>query len=145
MVFNYINVGFGDFAGTPMSSRLIHSDYVDSGHDLRIQIHDVGDSGQYGVHLDCNLATFEPALRERMPGHFLRMLDAPVGDIDSEIAKFSLVSPPEQQLFEADLKPVGSPQQPESVLQAWSERVAIAPQQTAVRCADSVLSRGETG
>ncbi|MCB0275465.1 MAG: amino acid adenylation domain-containing protein, partial [Calditrichaeota bacterium] len=102
VVLNYINAGFGDFAGMPMQSTWVHPGCGDRGHSLRLQVHDFDQSGSFQFHFDFSTAVFDEAAQQRAVAHFLTLLDAFLEDPAQVIAAVELLDPAEKAAIVAD-------------------------------------------
>ncbi|NNF11488.1 MAG: amino acid adenylation domain-containing protein [Acidimicrobiia bacterium] len=96
VVLNYIRGAFAPFDGAPVQAEWLHPGHVDAEHHLRLQVHDFNDTGRPTLSFDLNEAVFDPDTRARVPGHFLRMLDAMIEDIDRPLAEVALVDAAER-------------------------------------------------
>ena len=92
VVLNYINASFADFAGIPMRSEWVHPDHCDPGHHLRLHVHDFDATGSIQLLFDLNHDVFGPALRKRVPEHFLHLLDAFIEDRSQAIGQAGLLT-----------------------------------------------------
>jgi amino acid adenylation domain-containing protein/non-ribosomal peptide synthase protein (TIGR01720 family) len=97
VVLNYIHATFAPFAGIPVEAEWIHTGYSDPGHDLRLQVHDFGDSSSLLLYFDFNQDTFSEALQERAISHFMAMLDAFISNPDCRIDRIALATEQERQ------------------------------------------------
>ena len=143
VVFNYINTGFGSFGSTAMDSSLVHSGHIDSGHDLRIQIHDLGETGEYVVHFDCKDFTLDGPTREHMPGHFLKVIDAMVAEPDMQVGAVGLASASEWSRLVDDFNAASGDGRTDTVLNGFARRVAETPDSPAVVSDGAAISYGE--
>jgi amino acid adenylation domain-containing protein len=143
VVFNYINVSFGDFEGIPMKSSLVHSGRVDSGHDLRIQVHDLESSGNLVVYFDIKTGTLDRVISERVGDHFLRVLDAFLADPSRLISSVDLTSEPEKVELLEDFNQANTTHRPWHLLEVFRDRVSETPERAAVVLGDAELSYAE--
>ncbi|MBL4709767.1 MAG: amino acid adenylation domain-containing protein [Flavobacteriales bacterium] len=91
VVLNYINATFSDFNGIPMKSDWVHPNHADQAHVMRLQVHDFDDSGVISLHFDVNITVFEEELRNDIPAHFLKVLDAFIKDRTAAINATAMV------------------------------------------------------
>ncbi len=91
VVLNFIHSRFGDFAGLPMRSEWIHAGAGDPRHHLRLQVHDLDNTGRLQLHFDFNEDLFDQDLQARAPGHFLALVDAVLADREQAISGVNLV------------------------------------------------------
>ncbi|MEN8802539.1 MAG: amino acid adenylation domain-containing protein [Thiogranum sp.] len=96
VVLNYIHVSFEPFNGIPMQAEWVHTGSGDPEHDLRLQVHDFGDSGSLVTCFDFNCTAFSAGLRQRARHHFLQVLDACLADPDRRIGAVDLTSDAER-------------------------------------------------
>jgi amino acid adenylation domain-containing protein len=94
VVLNYINARLSDFNGIPVKSDWVHPDHADAAHVLRLQVHDFDDSGSIQLHFDLNTTVFDKSIREAIPGHFVKLLDAFVADRTQAIGQPALQEQP---------------------------------------------------
>lgn len=93
--FNYQNLSFTDFAGMPVRFDLINSG--ESNDSIDLQVRDFRCSGSFTVDFDFNVALFDEEQRERTANHFLRMLDALIGDSHQAIKHVRFISDREKE------------------------------------------------
>lgn len=90
VVLNYINASYEDFGGNQTKSTWIHPNHADPSHLLRLQVQDFNNTGDIQLHFDMNCGAFGEDQRKAMPGHYLKLLDAFIENIGSEIAAIPL-------------------------------------------------------
>lgn len=76
VVLNYIPSAFGSFCDMPVKTDWMHCDYGDRDHVMRMQVHDLDDTGEFTVCFDLNEDVFSPKEREWVCEHFLILTDA---------------------------------------------------------------------
>ena len=91
-ILNYIHAEFPDFNEFPTHTAWLHSDHMDSNHDLRTHVYDMNKSGEFKIAFDTNSHTFSQTLAEEMPVHFQNLLDAFLQNYEQPIQKPSLIS-----------------------------------------------------
>jgi hypothetical protein len=96
VLLNYVHASFTDFAGLPVQTGWVHSDYGDAGHNLRLQVTDFDDTGSFVLYFDVNTAVFGTQEREWLIDHFLRVTDAFIADHTRPLGSFALLSPSEK-------------------------------------------------
>ncbi|MDJ0728432.1 MAG: amino acid adenylation domain-containing protein [Crocosphaera sp.] len=96
VILNYINASFPDFNGLKMQSDWVHAGYGDSRHHLRIQVHDLDESGNFLLHFDFNNDLFDEPLQQRAIAHFISLLEGFIEDRNQPIDKVDLVTEEEQ-------------------------------------------------
>ncbi len=97
VVLNYIHATFEDFNGIPVTSNWLYSNHADAIHDLRLQVVNFSATGNIQLYFDVNEAVFDVTLKNRIKGHFLKLLDAFIADRTQSIFKASLISEKEYQ------------------------------------------------
>lgn len=95
VLLNVINASFGPFAGHPMTSDWVHPGHGDPDHALRLQVHDLDDSGDWTLHFDLNRDVFDATREAALIGQFETLLDAMLADPGRRIADVDLRSPHE--------------------------------------------------
>ena len=91
VVLNYIHAKFSKtFGDLPMQGAWVHPNHCDPGHHLRLQVHDLNDTGNIQLNFDLNTSVFDEEKRKKVVGHFLKVLDAFIEDRSQEIEEFSL-------------------------------------------------------
>ena len=137
IVLNYINSSFEGFEGFKMKSQWVHSGHCDPSHKLRCHIVDFDDSGEIELLFDLNNSSFHSDLQERVPAHFLSLLDAMLADIDMPIGQPTLVAPSEIKAFPV---PEVSKYTFVSAVQLFENSVSNQPDAIAVKFGDSEFS-----
>ena len=142
VLLNYLPVSFGStFDDLPMTPRWIHSGHGDSNHHLRLQVHDLGESGTTHLMFDFNADLFDAAQRETASDQFMRLLEATLTDPTQAIAAPSLLNAPEEQELLACGRSSSPPQDnTPSVVHLFDAQVDDTPDAPAVTHGDTVLS-----
>ena len=86
VVFNYLPIEFGRFDGASVESCWLHTGHVEAEHQLRVHVADFDSRGSFELLFDCNDEVFGASLRNRVPGHFLAVLDTMISDAAKPIA-----------------------------------------------------------
>ncbi|MDX1531664.1 MAG: condensation domain-containing protein, partial [Rhodothermales bacterium] len=136
-LLNYITASFPEFAGLPMASEWVHAGHGDSRHHLRLQVHDFDAAGRFVLHFDFNAALFAPEEREAAADHFVRLLDAMLADDDRPLQAADLLAAAERERLLTRFSraaPADYPV-PETVVHAFDEQAAAAPDAVAVEYA----------
>jgi amino acid adenylation domain-containing protein len=136
VVLNYINATFPPFAGRPSAARLLHSGHGDSGHDLRVQVHQFSGANEFTVLLDVAVDRFNAAETDTLATHFMNFVDAVVDDPDAPIETANLLSLTEvvqlrQAVSGADVAEM-APTSPATVLESIRVMVKRHPDREAV-------------
>jgi len=92
VVLNYIKASFSDFNGSSVKSKWIHPNHCDVSHHMRCTVYDMDGTGDIELFFDLNTAAFSTDLQEKVPGHFLTILDAFLEDDTQLIGAPSIVS-----------------------------------------------------
>lgn len=108
VVLNYIHATFAPFAGMRVEAEWVHTDHGDPRHDLRLQVHDFGDRGNFLLYFDFNQDTFPDELQDRAIHHFLALLDAFIANPDCRIDQVALATQEERQQYLFDYNMTGS-------------------------------------
>jgi amino acid adenylation domain-containing protein len=114
-VLNVVTATCGDFGSLATTSEWLHSGHVDPVHKLRVQFYDFTGAGEPALALDVSETIADARHRERMPGHFLAVLDALVADPDTELHAFDLVGPDERRMLTVDFASTGGTFTPPAV------------------------------
>ena len=99
VVLNFIHTGFPDFNGFETTSQWIYTGHIDSNHHIRCHVLDYNPDAEIQLFFDLNHGIFGPDLIQKVPHHFLHILDAMLADMDVAIEKPSLITTEERQLF----------------------------------------------
>lgn len=116
VVLNYVHAQFGAFAGRPVRSRWVHAGHGDGRHDLRLQVHDFDLTGDLTLQFDFKCSVFDETRRAASVVQFLALLDAFIDDRTQSIGAVRAV--------------------PETVLDHFAGRVAVAPDALAITHGD---------
>ncbi|MEM7103980.1 MAG: amino acid adenylation domain-containing protein [Bacteroidota bacterium] len=92
VILNYIHAEFSDFGNMPMQSEWIHPDHCDPRHHLRMQVHDFDASGNIQLYFDLNIDVFNDRIQQKVPQHFLNILDAIIENRKQKIADPAVVT-----------------------------------------------------
>ncbi|KKL87277.1 hypothetical protein LCGC14_1936320, partial [marine sediment metagenome] len=99
VVLNFIHNSFPDFNGYKTTSEWIYTGHIDSNHHLRCHVLDYDSNAEIRLSFDLNNGVFSDELIQKVPHHFLKLMDAMLADMDSPIEKPSLLTSEERQLF----------------------------------------------
>ena len=91
VVLNYITARFGKFDGFRTESNWVHSGYGDRAHRLRLQVQDFDRSGCFHLHFDVSEDCFSATERQWLIAHFMRYVQAYLGDCEQRINDVSLL------------------------------------------------------
>lgn len=141
VLLNYIVTSFPDFAGLPTQTTWVHSGYGDDNHKLRIQVHDLNETGGFVVDFDFNTALFNSAQQQSALDHFLRVVDACLSDPERPIHNISLLSEAEQQTHIVDFNAtdVDYPAD-KTVVDLFAAQVTATPDAVALSLGDETLT-----
>ncbi len=138
---NFIKASFSAFDEFPSCSEWIHTDHIDSNHNLRCTIYDMDNSGELSVFLDLNEAVFNTNLSDRISEHFLKVLDGFLLNINQSIIKESIASISEYNAFlTPELKASNSYV---SVIETFENQVKHNPNTLAIRHKKITLTYNE--
>ncbi|MEM7281463.1 MAG: amino acid adenylation domain-containing protein, partial [Pseudomonadota bacterium] len=108
VVLNYINRRLSAVEGIERSTKWIGSGAVDSNHKIRLQVHDMDDSGALQLLFDLNTQVFDQNRQRDVVAQFNRLLEQFLSEPDSSIWSSTLASPEElsqYQSFNDSVKP----------------------------------------
>lgn len=138
--FNYINAGNPKFYNEMANTNWVHPGHMDPRHHLRLHVHDFDNTGSIKLYFDINTVIFPQALQERIPQHFLNVLDAFIENHSQKINAVSLITPEEvNQIASWNNTLIDYPQQ-ETILSKFEDQVKRTPKQTALIYKESSLS-----
>ncbi len=112
-VLNYITAKFPPFAGMETETEWVHSGFMDPAHSVRLEVFDFDASSEIRLAFDLNDEIFPEAIRQVLPEHFLRTVDAFLADSDTAVAGYEIATAQER---------VGR----------WCQRTAFQPGETIV-------------
>ena len=144
VVLNYIHASFEPFNGMPMQAEWIHTGNGDPQHDLRLQIHDFGGSGNLTTYFDFNCTTFSTELRQHAVQHFLQVLDACLADPDQYIGAVNLTGAAEHSRLVVEFnQAVEAIPSEQTVIDLFRQQVRLTPDRTVVSFRQTVVSYRE--
>ncbi|TMM53769.1 amino acid adenylation domain-containing protein [Maribacter algarum] len=91
-ILNFISASFSDFNGFEVQSEWMHPGHIDISHQMRCHVVDFDDTGELELLFDLNHSVFDEKTIDKVPQHFLNLMDAFLSDIHSPIGKSSLLS-----------------------------------------------------
>ncbi len=130
-VLNFIHTSFPDFNGFETTSQWIYTGHIDSSHQIRCHVLDYNPHEDINLFFDLNHGTFGPELIQRVPHHFLAILDAMLTDMDMNIEKPSLLTSEERQLFLKENR--ASIDTPNSIVAYFEKNAAENPNAVALQ------------
>lgn len=134
-VFNYLPMRFEAFAGLRVEAEFVHSGAHDAGHDHQLAVLRPDSSdGPIRLQFRLNNAAYGPMARAHAPTHWLCLLDAMLDDVTAEIETVPLGG---------DILKGPSEPQHKTVLEAFAERCASAPDAIAISQGERKLSYRE--
>ncbi len=137
-VLNFIHTSFPDFNGFKTTSEWIYTGHIDSNHQIRCHVLDYHHDTEIQLFFDLNHGTFSPELIQKVPYHFLNLLDAMLADMDMAIDKPSLLPSEERQLFfKADS---ASSETPNSIVASFEKNTAEHPNAVALQYNEETLT-----
>ena len=158
VLLNYLPVSLGSsFDNLSMTPRWVHSGHGDSSHHLRLQVHDLEDSGTLHFLFDFNADLFGESQREAAADQFMRLLGAALEDPHQRVAAPSLLNAEEERALltagrpedlEIDASTKGTASQdpddsPPSVVELFAAQVAATPDAVAVAHGDDAWTYRE--
>lgn len=131
-VLNFIHTSFPDFNRFDTTSQWIYTGHIDSSHQIRCHVLDYDPEEEIKLFFDLNHGTFSLDLIERVPFHFLKVLDAMLANMDVDIDNPSLLTRAEKQFL---LKSDTVSNQPQNaVVTSFEKNVAKSPNSVALQC-----------
>jgi len=140
-VLNYIHATFSDFNGRKVNTRWIHSGHSDPRHQIRLQIHDFDQSDDITLQFDLNLQVFNQTRRDRVGGHFLKLVDAFIENRNQQIGKPAMVGDSELRSIFEDLNPASETGvTPQDVIKQFHDQVTKHPESTVLYVGNQSIS-----
>ena len=90
IILNYLNISFGGFSNLNCTSQWIHPGHSDPGHQMRCTVYDMDAKGEFKLLFDLSDDIFDRNLAEKVPQHFLKILNAFLSNMDTVISNVSL-------------------------------------------------------
>ena len=116
VLLNYLPVSLGStFGELPMTPRWVHSGHGDSSHHLRVQVHDLAESGAMHFMFDFNASLFGESEREAAADHFMRLLRAALDAPDQRVAAPGLLDSDQERALLTAGRPATTSANPASV------------------------------
>jgi hypothetical protein len=143
VLLNFVNTVFAPFHGLPTHVDWVHTGYGDSGHALRLQVHDFDGTGAYTLLFDFNAELFPPQLQRRAVAHFLAVVDACLSDPTGCVGAFPLLTAEEHAELVGDFNATDVALPPGTVLDWFAAQVRRTPDAEAVRAGTAALSYAE--
>ncbi|MFO7661359.1 MAG: amino acid adenylation domain-containing protein [Chloroflexota bacterium] len=140
VVLNFIQARYSEFAGIAVESELVHANYIDAGHPLRLQVIDIDASGDFVLAFDMKTEVFGDEERAWFVDHFIRVMDAFLLDAGQGLGDFSLLSAEEHQSLVVDFNDTDAPYPDHTVVQGFEEQVAKTPAATAAVDGEAAIS-----
>lgn len=94
-LLNFITATFPHFGPHQASADWIHTGQGDPNHLLRLQVHDFEEKGEFRLDFDLNCEVFQE--QKLATGHYQKLLDAMLGDLEQDIATVPLTSSTERE------------------------------------------------
>ena len=142
-VLNFINASFGDFAGMPMQSNWIHPGHGDRGHSLRLQVHDLDQTGSIQLHFDFNSDVLPENLQRSAMQHFLVIVDHFIANRDQIIAQIDLLSASEKRDMLVNFNQTAAALPARNVIELFEAQAQATPENIALMCGSRKLSYRE--
>ncbi len=95
VILNYITANFEPLNNFTTNAQWIHSGHCDPNHHIRCHIYDFNASGKLELYFDINTHVFTAEQVANIPNHFLKLFNAFINDVNTPIAKPSILSPTE--------------------------------------------------
>lgn len=141
---NYINAELSAFDGHPTSTTWVHSGFGDANHHLRLEVHDLDDTGRLSLDFDLNCDLFSERQRRWIPTHFCNLLEGVLDDPQQPIDAIPIVDADEKALLltafaRADTVADSALWQP-TIVEQFQTQVVAHPNRLAVCYADQSIS-----
>ncbi len=107
-ILNFINASFSDFAGNKVASEWIHPGHIDISHQIRCHVVDFDNTGELELLFDLNHGVFDERMIEKVPQHFLNLMDSFLNDIHTVVEKPSLLTPEQTKNWTGNLTKTSS-------------------------------------
>ncbi|MEM7379319.1 MAG: amino acid adenylation domain-containing protein, partial [Pseudomonadota bacterium] len=141
---NYINAELTEFNGHPMTSNWVHSGFGDANHHLRLEVHDLDQSGSLSLYFDLNCDLFSERQRQWIPAHFCNLLEGLLDDPQQPIDAIPIVAGDEKVLLLNELARADTVADPAlwqpTIVQQFQTQVDTHPDRIAVCYADQRIS-----
>ena len=98
-VLNYLPWNFSSFAGMASEAEWIHPGHCDANHHLRCHIIDHRNTGEIELAFDINEAVFSEKEAQKVPNHFLNLIDCVLINPEEVISDFSIITKEEKNWF----------------------------------------------
>ena len=132
VIFNYISTVFPDFAGIPTTTEWLHNGHIDTAHHFQCHLTDFNESGNYNLYFDLNNQLFSEALRDRIPEHFLNVIDTFLEDENSLLEQLAIITDKEvKQIAQWNATDIEF-ESAETLLTKFERQVQTAPHATAL-------------
>lgn len=141
--YNYINAGNPDFNNTTVITDWVHSGHTDPRHHLRLHVHDFDKTGNIKLYFDLNTVLFSEDLLERIPQHFLNVLDAFIENPNQSIDSIPMVTPSEIEQIKSWNDTFVDYPKDETLLSKFKVQVKKTPNQVALVFKESKLTYKE--
>ncbi len=141
MVLNFIQSSYGEFAGLPVTKEPTHTNHIDAAHNLRLQIIDYDNSGDFVLLFDLKTELFGPSERSWLVEHFVRVLDTFIDNPTRSLGDFSLINETDRdRLLVAFNDTDAAYPADRTVVALFEEQAARSPGQVAVVDGDATLT-----
>ncbi len=136
-VLNYMTSSYPDFDKFPTKSEWIHPNHSDSAHQIRCHVADFDATGEIEIFFDLNHGTFDQSLYQKVPQHFLNLMDAMLANVNTPINQPEISTEEERNNLLEKSAPNNTYS---SFLELFSKSVADSPNETALSYWDKELS-----
>ena len=135
-VLNYITASVTDFCEYPTTVDWLHPGHCDRGHHLRLQVHDLTNSGEFVLQFDFNEQVFTTDAQNSAVQHFLNLLDAMLDDPQQSINAVNILS---DQELQALIVPTDHSAEP-TVVEQFRQQAKSTPEAVALACDGNLIT-----
>ena len=144
VVLNFIKSSFSEFDQLPMRSDWVHPNAGDPQHEMRLEIEDFDNSGEFILRFDFNADLFSPNQRQRAIEHFLAGLHAMMEAPEQRIDSYALVGEAERSWLMTQCGDARySHPQAESIVERFEQQVQRRGSALALTADDRQLTYAE--
>jgi len=142
--FNYIlNTKITDFNGAPTKTSWVHPAHSDPRHHIRFHVHDFDNTGEIKLYVDLNTGIFNDEECERVPLHFINLIDAFIANKEQAIDTTSFVTKEESEKIFKWNDTATDFDHKETLLTKFLSQVEKTPDAVALKFQDKTLTYQE--
>lgn len=146
VVLNYLPMRFEEIAGQEaVETHWLHPGHSDSSHALRLQVHDFSAKGRWSLLFDCNDDALPLPYRNRIPEHFMKLLDALLENPDRPLGQVDLLLDEERVLLNRFNDTAAAPLPAVTLVDRITASIDAHADRVALREGDASLNYAELG